>query len=975
MRHLPGLHAREMSYSYWRAVRLIAPLLLAGLSLAGCATFDRVLGTHTAGPVKPWLYKGSDVPVDTEWRFGTLPNGIRYAVRRNGVPPGQVSVRVRIDAGSLMETDAERGYAHFLEHLSFRGSTFVPDGEAKRMWQRLGATFGSDSNAQTSPTQTVYKLDLPSATRAGLDESLKILSGMMAGPIIDTATVDSERSVVMAEARESFGAGTRVGDATRRLFFAGQPLAEHAPIGTTESLTSATAPALRAFHDRWYRPENTVIVIAGDADPKIFEQMLRAHFAAWKGKGPIAKAPDFGRPTAAGPDSVAITEPSLPTLVTMAIVRPWLKHNDTIAYNQGLLRDMLALRVINRRLETRARAGGSFLQAQIDRDDVSRSSNMTSVSILPLGDDWRPAVHDVRTVIAEALTVPSSQADIDREVGEFEAAMTNAADQARTQAGSALADDIVNAVDIRETVASPQVALDVFKSMNGTFTPASIQASTRRLFAGVDTRALLVTPKPAPDAATQLAAVLAEDVTRDVKARAAQPPIGFDRLPKLGTPATVVKRDPPDSIGISFVTLSNGVRLVLWPNKGEVNRVLVTARFGNGLLALPTDRQTVAWAAPAALIASGIGDLGQEELDRLTSARQINMGFGVDEDAFELKAVTRAADLKDQLTLLADKLAAPGWDPNPVIRARAALLVGYDSASASPLSVLGRDLPGKLRAGDPRFTTPDKAAIEALSPQAFRAEWEPLLATGPIEVLIFGDYEIEDAIKAAAQTFGALPPRSRPAIMPAAMTPGFPAHNQTPLVAYHTGPDDQAGAILAYPTGGGIAGLYESRKLQLLTAIFNDRLFERFRQVEGASYSPSVDSVWPLAMTSGGYVVIGSGVKPERVEAFFKMARDIAADLASKPVEADELARAVGPMIQVFGRASSGNAFWIDRYSGTSWDRSRAATIETLPADLRRITPAELQETARKWLVDAKGWSMVVVPTPPVSASPAPPPR
>ena len=71
----------------------------------------------------PWLYQNSDVPVDTSWTFGVLENGLRYAVKDNGVPPGQVSVRVRIDVGSLMERDDERGFAHFLEHLAFRGSS------------------------------------------------------------------------------------------------------------------------------------------------------------------------------------------------------------------------------------------------------------------------------------------------------------------------------------------------------------------------------------------------------------------------------------------------------------------------------------------------------------------------------------------------------------------------------------------------------------------------------------------------------------------------------------------------------------------------------------------------------------------------------------------------------------------------------------------------------------------------------------
>ena len=51
----------------------------------------------------PWLYRGSDIPPDPAWVFGELPSGLRYAVRRAGVPPKQISIRVAVDAGSLME--------------------------------------------------------------------------------------------------------------------------------------------------------------------------------------------------------------------------------------------------------------------------------------------------------------------------------------------------------------------------------------------------------------------------------------------------------------------------------------------------------------------------------------------------------------------------------------------------------------------------------------------------------------------------------------------------------------------------------------------------------------------------------------------------------------------------------------------------------------------------------------------------------
>ena len=157
-----------------RRFAFLLPLLLLG-------TAPGAVLAASANNV-PWIYKGSDVPQDPAWTFGTLSNGVRYAVRHNGVPPDQVSIRIRIDAGSLYETEQERGFAHLIEHLTFRESKYLKEGEAIPIWQRLGATFGSDTNAETTPTQTVYKLDLPGATPEHLDESFKLLSGMIAAP-------------------------------------------------------------------------------------------------------------------------------------------------------------------------------------------------------------------------------------------------------------------------------------------------------------------------------------------------------------------------------------------------------------------------------------------------------------------------------------------------------------------------------------------------------------------------------------------------------------------------------------------------------------------------------------------------------------------------------------------------------------------------------------------------------------------------
>ncbi|MFM6853066.1 MAG: insulinase family protein, partial [Sphingopyxis sp.] len=105
----------------------------AGFTLL-CATILAAAPTHAEGKRSAaqratptaqaidrgaWLYTGSDIPPDAAWQFGTLPNGLRLAVRHNGVPPGQVTIRLRVDAGSLMERPDEAGWAHMIEHLTF----------------------------------------------------------------------------------------------------------------------------------------------------------------------------------------------------------------------------------------------------------------------------------------------------------------------------------------------------------------------------------------------------------------------------------------------------------------------------------------------------------------------------------------------------------------------------------------------------------------------------------------------------------------------------------------------------------------------------------------------------------------------------------------------------------------------------------------------------------------------------------------
>jgi len=910
----------------------------------------------------PWLYKNSDVPIDKSWLFGELDNGLRYAVKRNGVPPGQVSIRLRVDVGALMEEDNELGFAHFIEHLSFRGSTYVPDGEAKRIWQRLGATFGSDSNAQTTPTQTVYQLDLPNATRSSLDESIRILSGMVEKPGLSRQAVDAERPVVIAELRERAGPQTRLGDATRQLFFAGQRLAKRSTVGTEDTLSNATSKGLKEFHRRWYRPENTVLAIAGDGDPRLFEQLIKKYFSKWEGRGVGGTIPDFGKPDPELQSTGVFVDPLVPQFITMITARPWEPVEDTIVYNQGILTDLLALQMINRRLEAKARAGGSYLQARVQQDDISRSVDATFVSIVPLTNDWSGALRDVRSVIADATTNAPSADDIAREYRVFESILEISAETYPTEAARKQADDIVTAVDIRETVATPQTALDIFRAMQAQLTPERLLASTQRLFKGTATRALLTSPTAIENGPVLLAEALTADVAVADNARIGQAKLGFDALPRLGRKGKIKTSRRNDKYDTEFLTLSNRVRVVLYQTKSEVNKIYVQARFGGGFREISPEERSLIWSGPLALSASGVGDLGQEEIDKITTGRRIGLTFSVDNSAYLFSAETRASDLEDQLHLMAAKLDFPKWDASPVLRSRAATLIGYDSFSASPDAVLNRDLTWLARGKDERWKTPSKPEIEALTADDFREFWQPKLSRGPVELLIFGDFERTEALDSILRTFGALKKRKKMRDVSVQQPLSFPERQDGPLILTHKGDKKRAAAVIAWPTSGGLEDIRESRILTILSSIFNDRLFEILRSQEGASYSPQVYSDWPEDFQRGGYIAVSSQLTKTDVDRFFRVADAIAKDLRETTVKEDEFNRIIEPLRQRIRRASSGNTFWMRQMTGASFDSRKLDALDTIFSDYGTITAKDVQQAAQKYLVEQKKWSLIVLP-------------
>jgi hypothetical protein len=312
--------------------------------------------------------------------------------------------------GSLHEQPHQLGWAHLVEHLAFRGSANFADREARHIWQQLGASFGSDTNAFTGTTQTFYQLDLPNADRAKLDRSLHVMADMMSSALFDPAAVEAERAIVIAEKERRPELSVRVGEAGRRLFLNGLTFAGRETIGTEATLRGATAPALRAFYDRWYRPERATMVMVGDMDPAAMIALIEARFGGWRAKGAAPAEPDFGRLATPPARVAAVAYPGRAEQRVGRLDPPLSPQPQTRAQQARELEEALALTILNRRLERRARAAKARSSAPgisasaIPAPPTSRS--WPSPRAAPLAGRRQRGLRDHRRCAAHARPAP-----------------------------------------------------------------------------------------------------------------------------------------------------------------------------------------------------------------------------------------------------------------------------------------------------------------------------------------------------------------------------------------------------------------------------------------------------------------------------------------------------------------------------------------------------------------------------------------
>ena len=438
---------------------------------------------------------------DPAIRYGQLPNGLRYAVQRNATPKGAISLRLGIGVGSYDEGEDERGAAHLIEHLAFDGTRSFPDRQLDLILAPLHVAFAHDRNAASDLKQTVYQLDLPSTDASEMDVATRWLRDVADGLAFSEPAIARERAAMEAERAVRAADALRVLRARMDSFEDGDLRSNtRSPLGAPDSLAALTPARLQAFYDRWYRPDNAVVVLVGDLPLDVLEQKVKATFGDWSPRGPAGvRAPRSPPSAPRGAEARLFTEASLPAIAGLCRVTAPDPDGPADQRLHRLLLRGLWEAILQRRIEVvKSRRDTPFAAATIT-DETRPDSLKTCVGIIPdPGQEVRAVAMieaELRRFAAEGPTEDETDAALEQVRASLRGAIAGATPDSRERAV---------AVFQRLADAMPQLApregLRAFDVLMEDTTPAVVRAAFVRDWSGWGPLAPISSPRPLSEA-------------------------------------------------------------------------------------------------------------------------------------------------------------------------------------------------------------------------------------------------------------------------------------------------------------------------------------------------------------------------------------------------------------------------------------------------------------------------------------------
>ncbi|WP_017669877.1 insulinase family protein [Blastomonas sp. AAP53] len=908
-----------------------------------------------------WGYAASDLTPDPAVRFGVLPNGMRYAIRKNATPPGTAVMRLLIDTGSTSEAEDERGLAHFIEHMAFNGTTNVPEGEMIKILERLGLEFGADTNAFTSYDQTGYLLDLPNVKAETVDTALYLLRETASEIRFEPEAIERERGVILSEMRTRANYAQRNRESLFAFTVPDTRIATRSPIGDRAVIETAPTERFRSFYERYYTPGRSTLVVVGDVDVAMIEAKIQASFSNWQAtRGEAPHVPLGNINTARTDEANIFTHPAIDEVATAIRFSPYVEEPDSKAARRAKLTRALAYNIVGRRLGRIARQENApFVGASIGRSDVYKIANQSVLNVATRDGEWQRGLAAAEREVRAALRYGFTKAELAEQLANFTTGYENAVLGHQTRPNDQLADQVMAMAKDGMIVTTPESQLERFVALRDALTTKILLKALRNDFGTLDKPLIHLATKVEPAGGADILRTafaeaqktkVAKPQTRDAQAFAYQ---------DFGSSGTVVADSTIEDLGIRTVRFANNVRLNLKKTDFDKNRVLVSLRIDGGDLLASRDNPE-ATSLMNIFVRGGLEAHSLDDLYSIFAGRAVSLNFGSGEDYLGGYLATTPDDLKLQMQVLAAFTTHPGYRSEAINQYRSYLPNFYARMNATPEGAIGSQIGAILSDNDPRFSLADRAVFERLTFDDLKASIGDRLAKGAIEIGLVGDFDEDEAIAAVAATFGALAEREADfRDYGDARMRQFTA-NRAPRVLHHKGEADQAIVEFYWPTTDD--GDYrEDVRLRLLAELLQIKVTDQIREQLGASYSPVARSFTSSIYPGYGYIQISTNVATGDVDKVAEAVRQIAAELSAparalgdapvpSPIAADELARARTPILENIANSVKSNSAWLGVVDSAQSKPARLDRFRSGGTAFGKVSADELLTMARTYL-------------------------
>lgn len=950
------IHHKKSPMSRHLSISAALAAILSTLLLTAAAAAAPVLTDH--------------VPNNPNLRLGKLENGLTYYIEKNAKPAQRVELRLVVNAGSVLEDDDQRGMAHLLEHMAFNGSAHFKKHELVAYLQSIGVRFGADLNASTGPDATIYMLPIPTDKPGNLEQGMTVLEDWAHGLTLADKDIDDERNIVLEEKRLRSGYGMRNLEATLPKLANGSRYQDRLPIGTEDSILHAKPDAVRRYYADWYRPDLMAVIVVGDIDTDEAEKMVKRHFAGLKMPASPRPHPNYTPAPLAAPDAVVFLDKEAPANTVQLLYSTFGRKPPESVRD---FRDILVRRLFGQLMAVRFSrltqvAEPPFVGGSAGEGAMPFGVNQygyTAGAVVGKAGVYA-AIDALVQENARARQFGFSPYDLDVAKRNLLSGFEYAAKSRATRDSAVVVGEYIRHFLAAGIIPGSDIENDYAKALVPDITLEEINAYAQTAIPATPPKLVLYAAHSNSVAAGQAAPTGAELLARAETAAAApvskieEKALPASLMSYKPEPGSIVAQSEDKALGVTTLTLSNGVKVMLKPTDFSKDQVQMLAVRPGGKSVFPDGDKNTARFASALQGAMGVGSYSPSDLQRILAGKRVSFNAVLDNYADQLSGSSRSADIESILQLNYLAMTSPRRDERLFRSFVTRNAESVRNRSAMPEVRFAEERLRTVYGNHPLLDLPAKPAdYESLNlDRSLNLARSRLSSAKGMTFMFVGDFEI-DAIKPLLATYIATLPVGD--VAQALRDPGIV---QVPGVVQR---EVKAGleqkSIVTFDFGGDLAYSYpESWALGLLNEVLNIRITDELREKQKLIYSGGA-SVRYEKIPHGHYgVAITLPTAPQNVG---KVSAALWAEierLQAQGPDAEDLNKVKQARLQSYRRALRENGYWMNYLRMGVLEDKDPHEILNIEQRINAVTAEEIKAAAQRFLNRKNYVEMVLKP-------------